>query len=286
MYTALLLSLFMVQAPPPATPKPAPAPAPAAPAQPRPQARRAPTPAARSGLTITVTDAKGATIAGVGVDVSGPTPRKGETDSGGQVNFPGLQVGTYRVRFSGDTVISFEREVTIRAGQIADLDIMLTPAPPRREAAATPAPAPAPAPAPPPVVGPSGQPRVLSLVDLVERELVSNNVPRKDTLVACSGNTRSMLVQLNQPQAQRVYDNAEALYYVVAGEGAITVAGRDVQLQAGSYASVPRGATHALTRKGRRPLSRGQGEHRYAHRRRGALPDPLHPDARTGCRRS
>jgi mannose-6-phosphate isomerase-like protein (cupin superfamily) len=251
MCTALLLSLFMVQAPPPTT-TPKPAPAPATPAQPRPQPRRAATPAPRSGLTITVTDAKGATIPAVAVEVTGPTPRKGETDSGGQVNFPGLQAGTYRVRFSGETVIGFEREVTIRAGQIADLDITLTPAPPPRVVAAPPSPPPAPAAAA--TVGPQGQPQILSLVDLVERELVANNVPRKDTLVACSGNTRSMLVQLNQPQAQRVYDSAEALYYVIAGEGSITIAGRDVQLQAGSYASVPRGATHALTRKGRRPL--------------------------------
>jgi mannose-6-phosphate isomerase-like protein (cupin superfamily) len=94
---------------------------------------------------------------------------------------------------------------------------------------------------------------VLSIVDLTERELIGNQ-PRKETLVACSGNTRSMLVQLNEPQATRVYEEAEALYYVIAGEGAINVAGRDVALSAGRYAALPRGASHSLTRKGRRPL--------------------------------
>ena len=89
---------------------------------------------------------------------------------------------------------------------------------------------------------------------LVERDLIGNNVPRKDALVACSGNTRTMLVQLNEPQAQRVYEGAESLYYVVAGEGAVSVEGRDTPLKAGVYASLPRGTTHALTRKGRRPL--------------------------------
>ena len=103
-------------------------------------------------------------------------------------------------------------------------------------------------------MGPSGQAQILSVIDLVERDLIGNNVPRKDALVACSGNTRTMLVQLNQPQAQRVYDGAESLYYVVAGEGAMSVGGRDIPLQAGVYASLPRGTTHALTRKGRRPL--------------------------------
>jgi mannose-6-phosphate isomerase-like protein (cupin superfamily) len=92
------------------------------------------------------------------------------------------------------------------------------------------------------------------MIDLVERDLVKDNEPRRDTLVACSGNTRSMLVQLNQPQSTRVYEGAEASYYVIAGEGAINVGGRDVALAAGGYASLPRGTAHALTRRGRRPL--------------------------------
>jgi mannose-6-phosphate isomerase-like protein (cupin superfamily) len=96
--------------------------------------------------------------------------------------------------------------------------------------------------------------QVVSLVDVVERELVNQKQPRKDTLVACSGNTRSMLVQLNEPQASRVYTDAEALYYVIAGEGAISIDGRDVPLAAGVYAALPRAASHAITRKGRRPL--------------------------------
>jgi mannose-6-phosphate isomerase-like protein (cupin superfamily) len=189
------------------------------------------------------------TLPGVTVELTGPTPRSGETDAGGQANFPGLNAGTYRLRFTGNAVTTFEREVTLAAGQIAKLPIRLTPAP--EAVAAAPA---APAPPPAPVVGPEGQPQVLSVVDLVERELIAANVPRNDALIACSGNTRTMLVQLNEPQAQRVYTGAEALYYVVAGEGAIAVADRDVPLQAGVYASLPRGTTHALTRKGRRPL--------------------------------
>jgi mannose-6-phosphate isomerase-like protein (cupin superfamily) len=231
--------------PAPPTAKPTPAPQ---------QPRRAAQPAARSGVAMTIVDAMGATLPGVTVDMTGPTPREGVSDDSGQLNFPGLQAGTYRLRFTGDTVTTFEREVTLRAGQVEKLTIQLTPA--ARAAAPLPAPAPAPAPAAPPParVGPTGQPHVLSVIDLVERELINNKQPRKDTLIACSGNTRSMLVQLNEPQATRVYDDAEALYYVVAGEGAINVSGRDVALVAGGYAALPRGASHSLTRKGRRPL--------------------------------
>jgi hypothetical protein len=229
------------QKPPATQPKPAPR----APA-------RAAQPAARSGMAITVTDARGATIPGVTVDVTGPTPRNGATDSGGQINFPGVQAGTYRLRFSGDSVIAFEREVVVRAGQIADVDVILNPAPvPEPPVAASSASAPVPE---APVVGPVGQPQVLSIVDLVERELISGNAPRKDTLVSCSGSTRTMLIQLNQPQASRVYDGAESLYYVVAGEGTVSIGEREVPVEAGGYVSVPRGTAHSLARRGRRPL--------------------------------
>jgi hypothetical protein len=249
--------------PPAQTAKPAPAPQtakpPAAPAKPAVQTAKPPArpaaQAARTGIAITVTDASGATIPDVNVELIGPTPRTGTTDAGGQANFPGVQAGTYRLRFTGDAVIAFEREVTLRAAQVTKLPITLTAAPPPREAAVPPPAAPAAAPPPPAAaVGPAGQAQILSVVDLVERDLIGNNVPRKDTLVACSGNTRTMLVQLNEPQAQRVYEGAESLYYVVAGEGAIAAGGRDIPLQAGVYASLPRGTTHALTRKGRRPL--------------------------------
>lgn len=237
--------------PPPQTAKP-PAPAPATTKPPAPAVRRpAPAPAARSGMAMTIVDPKGATIPDVKVEMTGPVPRDGVTDAGGQLNFPGLQAGTYRLRFSGETITTFEREVTLRAGQIEKMSIMLNLAPP--PPAPPPAPEPPPAPAPPPV-GPAGTPHTLSVIDLVERELISNKEPRKDTLVACSGNTRSMLVQLNEPQARRVYADAEVVYYVIAGEGAINVDGNDSGLVAGAYSALPRGVGHSFTRKGRRPL--------------------------------
>lgn len=235
------------QNPAPAQPKPAPA-------APRAQAPRRAAQPARSGMAITVTDPRGATIPGISVDVTGPTPRNGVTDPSGQINFPGLQAGTYRLRFSGDPVIAFEKEIVVRAGQVADVDVMLNPAPVRETVAAPPA-ATSEVPEPPAAaIGPVGQAQVLSIVDLVERELISGSAPRKDTLVSCSGNTRTMLVQLNQPQAERVYEAAESLYYVVAGEGTVSVNERDVPVAAGGYVSVPRGTAHSIVRRGRRPL--------------------------------
>jgi mannose-6-phosphate isomerase-like protein (cupin superfamily) len=103
-------------------------------------------------------------------------------------------------------------------------------------------------------VGPAGQPQTLSIVDLVERELISGNQPRRESVVSCSGNTRSTLIQLNQDQPERLYTDAEVSYYVVAGEGAVRVAGRDTALTASSFVALPRGTGHSLIRRGRRPL--------------------------------
>jgi mannose-6-phosphate isomerase-like protein (cupin superfamily) len=205
-------------------------------------------------MAITVTDMRGSTIPNIHVEMSGPTNRMGETDNSGQLSFPGLQPGTYRLRFSGEPVTAFEREVTLRAGQIADLDITLSAAPPKPE---TPAPTPPP-PAPPgaPPVGPAGEPQVTSLYDLAEKELRARQ-PRREILVSCSGNTRSTIVFLtaNQEQAQRIYEDAEVSYYVLGGEAAFRVAGKDAVLAAGGYVAIPRGTPFSIARRGNRALS-------------------------------
>ena len=207
-------------------------------------------------MAFTVTSGQGATLEGVHVEVIGVSDRSGETNPSGQINFPGMQAGTYRVRFSGEKVVTFEKEIVLRPGQIAGLDITLNLAPPPPE---PPPPSPPPPPPPPvappaPVVGPTGDPRSLSIVDLLERELIPDNLPRRETLVSCSGNTRSTLVQLNQDQPQRLYDTADVTYYVVAGEGAVRMNGADTAVGAGSFVSIPRRTTHTLARRGRRPL--------------------------------
>jgi hypothetical protein len=239
-------------APAPAPKPAAQAPAKPAPAKPAPAARRPAAPAARAGMAMTVTDSRGTALPDVRVEVIGTTDRSGATNALGQINFTAMQAGTYRVRFSGDEVITFEREVVVRAGQVAAVDTTLNAAPPP--------PPPPPPPAPPasvapaaPAVGPPGKPLAVSVVDLIEKEYVGSQ-PRRESLLSCSGNTRTTLVQLNQDQAERLYDTAEATYYVVGGEGALRIDGRDVQFPTTGFVSVPRGTAHAILRRGRRPL--------------------------------
>jgi mannose-6-phosphate isomerase-like protein (cupin superfamily) len=249
-----MLSLAILSAQAQAQTQPPPATPPTAPPKPTPPvaARRPAAAPARAGMALTITNPSGATLEGIRVEVLGTSDRSGETNASGQIGFTGMQAGTYRVRFSGDHVISFEREIVVRAGQTTTADVTLNPAP-EEEAPPPPAPAPAPVPAAAPV-GPGGKPQMLSVVDLIEEELIANNEPRRETLVACSGNTRTTLVQLNDNQAERRYDTAEIAYYVVAGEGAVRVAGRDTSLVASSFVSLPRETSHSVVRRGRRPL--------------------------------
>jgi mannose-6-phosphate isomerase-like protein (cupin superfamily) len=197
----------------------------------------------------------GATIPGVQVEVTGPTERRDNTDTAGQVNFPQLQAGTYRLRFSGDKVTTFEKEVTTTPGKVSMLDISLAPAPPPREVIREVKPA---APVTPnvaaPQVGPVGMPQLKSLYDMAQTELKASQ-PRPETLIACSGNLRSTLVILSKEQPRRLYDSAEASYYVLGGEATFTVGDEEKTLDAGGYTAIPRGVPFSIVRHGKKQLA-------------------------------
>jgi mannose-6-phosphate isomerase-like protein (cupin superfamily) len=238
--------------PKPTTPPSAPAtqtPAKPAPATQKPAPRRASPAGSRAGIAITVTNPQGATIPDVAVSVMGPTERNGETDGSGQVNFPGLQAGTYRLRFSGDTVTAFEKEVVVRAGQVADVDVSLSPAPEPKVVMA-PAPALPPGPATP-ATGPKGEPVTYAIGELLEKEFVGRQ-PRRETLLSCSGTERASMIQLNEPLPERLYENADAIYYVLGGEGSVVMNGKDTRLGLNGFVSVPRGTSHSFSKRGNR----------------------------------
>jgi mannose-6-phosphate isomerase-like protein (cupin superfamily) len=255
MVIAMLLSLLLAQAtaPPKAAPAPQPPTTPpkAAPAQPRTPTARQAAPGAVSGMAIVVTDGKGMPFEGVTVEVTGESSKSGTTNSAGQISFPGLRAGTYRLRFFGDGVTAFEREVTLKAGAITQLPIVLTAAAAPKVTVA-PAPPP-PAPPPPPAVGPVGEPQLGSLTNLADRE--KNTKERREMLLSCSGNTRNVLLVLTGEQPQRVYEGAESTYYVISGQGSASVGKIQSAITAGSFIAVPRGTPFSLTRQGNRPLA-------------------------------
>jgi hypothetical protein len=226
---------------------------------PKPPARRAASPTVTTTtLSISVTDGKGAPIADTAVRVSGPVDREASTDSNGAVRLEGLRTGSYRLRFAREGFVTLERDLTVPAGQRAmDQRVMLSVAdrpavPPPTNTKPTPAPPP-PAPAAPPPP-PPGKPTNLSVPDFIERNFIAGSQPQKVTTVACSGLAQTVLWQIREPWTDRQHAGAEAMLYVVGGEGTLALGGRAVPLAAGTFASVPRGTTYGLTRRGRNPL--------------------------------
>jgi mannose-6-phosphate isomerase-like protein (cupin superfamily) len=238
---------------PPQTAPAQPAPAKPAPAQPTPAQppattapRRTTTPTTRGGIAITATSPQGATLPGVRVSISGPTERSDQTDNSGQLSIPSLLTGTYRVRFEGEKVTAFEKEVTVQSGRVTQVDVMLNPAP---EPKIVVAPAPAPAPAAP-SAGPKGQPLTVGVESVLEKEFIRNQ-ERRESLLACSGNQRTTMIQVNKSLPERLYEDGDAVYYVIGGLGTIQLDGRNKDLALNDFVSVPRGTSHAFTNRSR-----------------------------------
>ena len=240
---------------PPAQPAPAPpkagtTPAQPAPAQPAPAPRATPTPTRRApattrgGIAITATSPQGATLPGVRVTISGATERTDQTDASGQLTFPSLLTGTYRLRFEGEKVTTFEKEVTVQSGRVADVDVMLNPAPEPKVVVAQ---APPPAQTGPPL-GPKGQALTVGVESVLEKEFVRNQ-ERRESLLACSGNERSTLMQLNKAMPERLYEDADAVYYVIGGLGTIQLDGKSRELALNDFVSVPRGTSHSFANR-------------------------------------
>ena len=198
--------------------------------------------------TVTVTDLSGAPIADVRVNLIGALDRSGSTQTNGSVKFDGLRPGTYRMRFDKEGYVLFEREIEIRAGQAApNPSVALSPA-------AVPPPPAKPEPPNKPDVPPPGKPITLAVPDYIERNFISNSQPQKVSSMGCSGLANTVLWQIREPWDNRQHPEADAMLYVIGGEGALRLDGRDTPVQAGSFAQVPRGTSYALTRRGRNPL--------------------------------
>lgn len=258
MVAVLLLTLMQTPAAPakpapPATTQP-PVTQPAAPpATTTPKPR--PAGPSTTAAMLFVTDTGGKAIEGVKVSVTGPVDREVTSPSIGATRVDGLRPGTYRVRFTHEKFITFEKEIVWRAGTAApELSVTLNPAPPP----------PAPPPAPPaPVVAaapaapklpPPGSPKTVSLPDYIEKNFIKGSEPQKENLIGCSGLGQAMLWQVREPWNGRQHESADGMLYVVGGDGRLKLADREFTVSAGAFAVVPRGTTYSLSRSGRNPL--------------------------------
>jgi mannose-6-phosphate isomerase-like protein (cupin superfamily) len=238
---------LFAQTPPPAQPPPKPAPT--APATPKPRATTQPA-AANFTLAIMVTDASGGPLGNVDVTITGPLDRSGTTDSNGALRVQGTRAGTYRLRFDAEGYISFEREVTTRAGvRNYDVAVTLNDAPKVEPPPPPPAPEPKAAPLPPP-----GSPRTLTLLDWLDQNFITNREPQKESVIGCSGLEQALVWQIRDPWSGRQHESADGMFYVIGGEGTLRLGDRDTPVAAGGFAVVPRGTTYSFTRRGRNPL--------------------------------
>ena len=250
MVTLLLLTWLQVAPtqPAPSTPPPAP-PARTQPARPRAQA---PAPAAGTTINFTVTDGVGAVLEGVTVSLVGVADRQGETTAEGRLRMLNVPAGTHRVRFEREGYYTFEKELIWRTGMAAPAMIVTLNA----------APPPPPPPPPPPAepaksdlsLPPPSAPKSMALLDYIERNFISSKEPHKENLVGCSGVGQSVLWQVREAWADRQHPSADAMMYVIGGEGSLRMDNKDVSLAAGSFAVVPRGTSYGFTRRGRNPL--------------------------------
>lgn len=230
--------------PPPATQTPPATGAPAA----RPPVRRRPAPAAAVTVTMTVTDEKGgAPIGGVKVTTTmGGAEKDVQTTAGGIARFLSVKPGEYRVRFEHENYITLERDVVVK-GVALDVTVPLSAAP-----------APPPKAAEPPAVSannaPPGDARALSIVDFLESNHLSGHDPSRTDQLGCTASAKTTLIQVRDSVEEKSQADADEVLYVVAGEGTLRLGNKDVGLEAGGLAVVPRGTTRGLTRKGKNPL--------------------------------
>jgi mannose-6-phosphate isomerase-like protein (cupin superfamily) len=245
--TSLGAQITAAQAPASQPPTAQTPPAPGAPAA-RPPVKRRPVAAAAVTVTITVTEEKGgAPIGGVKVTATSDGAAKdAQTTAGGIARFLSVKPGEYRMRFEHENYITLERDIVVK-GVPMDLTVPLSaaPAPPPR----TPEP-----PAPSANNAAPGDARALSVVDFLESNHLSGRDPSRADQLGCTASAKTTLIQVRDSLEEKSQADADEVLYVIAGEGTLRLGNKDVSLQAGGLAVVPRGTVRGLARKGKNPL--------------------------------
>jgi mannose-6-phosphate isomerase-like protein (cupin superfamily) len=216
------------------------------PPAPRPRPRAAQPAAAQ---VVVVRDFSGTPLEGVRVVVNGPRSIEVQTDRTGSAK-TALADGSYRLHFEREGFVTLERDVVIKAGRPAEIDVALTPAPP------PPPPPPAPAPPPPPQAphpGPSGPPVIVSIPAFLDKNFIGRD-PLKESVLGCTSDVTTRLLQLHDALAAHTHADLDEVLYVVAGDGAVKIQDRQTPIAAGSLTVIPRGISHEVERRGKNPL--------------------------------
>ena len=220
-------------------------PPPAKPAAPRPAAAATGRPAT---VALLVTDPSGAPLPDTQVTATGPLDRGGTTGPDGTLRLQNIRPGNYRLRFTHEGSYTLERDITVRAGESASIDVTLTAAPP-------------PPKPPEPVkeettkeLPPPGDPRITPIPLFLEKNFIGGREGRKESPLGCGATGTATLHQLREAWPSHAHEDADEWIYVVAGEGTLRVGTTEQKVQAGTFSSVPHTVAHALIPQGRNPL--------------------------------
>jgi mannose-6-phosphate isomerase-like protein (cupin superfamily) len=203
-------------------------------------------------LTLQVTDLLGAPLGETQVTVTGPVPRDGVTTTDGQLRLANMRAGSYRLRFVREGSITFERELTMRAGESLDVNVALSPAPvvPKEPEPVKPAAEPLTKTLPPP-----GDPKITPVPLFLEKNFIGGREGRKDSPLGCTATGTATLHQIREAWLSHAHEDADEWIYVVAGEGMLRIGNAaDQRIQAGTFSLVPHATSHALLPQGRNPL--------------------------------
>ena len=175
--------------------------------------------------------------------------RSGVTDPNGEVRFAAVRPGTYRLRFEGEKVITFEREVTDGGAQPPTFEVSLSPAPP------PPPPPPAPKPEPAPAAAganvPPPEPKTVGIPEFVERNLIASREPSKTHAGRLRRNSVTNLIQIRDPLKDQVHaGRRRAALRRRRRRPAGARCAAEVRSRAGTFSVVPRGTTYTLQRRG------------------------------------
>jgi mannose-6-phosphate isomerase-like protein (cupin superfamily) len=197
---------------------------------------------------VIVRDRSGTPLPGARILVSGPMTREATSGPNGTAAFAGLRDGPYRLRFEHEGFITLERELTVRGGQPAIIDVALDPAPPPPPSPPRAEPRPSPASA-----GPTGPPTSVSIPAFLDKNFIGRD-PLKESVLGCTAGGTTRLLQLRDPLALHTHTNLDEVLYVVAGEGAVRIRDQSTVVSAGTLSVIPRGVPHAVERRGKNPL--------------------------------
>ena len=200
---------------------------------------------------VVVRNVSGTPLQGVKLGISGQGRREATTDEAGTATVV-LADASYRFRFEREDFITLERDVTIRNGQPAEIDVVLDAAPP--PAPPPPLPPPPEPPPPPKRAAAAPGPAVnVSIPAYLDKNFIGRD-PVKESVLGCAPDATTRLLQLRDPLAPHTHADFDEILYVVAGTGAVRVADQSTALAPGSLSVIPRGTAHAIEQSGRNPL--------------------------------